>query len=98
MDNEITHCVILNVDPDSAYGVFFEHMATRISSPKGTSVLCIWASSVDASHLVYLDFVAHKRTGQELYSPGMKTRIPHSLVLMIGDPSLVKERIGFHWE
>ena len=102
MNNKITHSVILTVDPSSIFGTFLEHMSSQIKISEDKAVLYIWCSEVDASHPVYLEIVAHKiPTPQDIdnLGVGMKTRIPHSLVLMIDDSHSVEKRfLGFHHE
>ncbi len=102
MNDKITHSVILTIDPKSVFGMFLEHMSSQIRISEDKSVLCIWCSEVDASHPVYLEIVAHKiPTPQDADNPGngMRTRIPHHLVLMIDDSSSASKRfLGFHHE
>lgn len=100
--NKITHSVILTIDPKSVYGMFFEHMSSQMNISEDKSVICIWCSEVDASHPVYLEIVAHKiPTPKDVNNPGvgMRTRIPHHLVLMIDDAHMENKRfLGFHHE
>ena len=99
MENKINHSIILAVEPDSFYGNFFEHMSNHIKISEDKSVLCIFCSEVDASHHIYLEMVAHiipNPQERENPGPGMRMRIPYSLVLMIVDPQFVDKKIGFY--
>ena len=102
MNKKITHSVILTIDPNSAFGIFFEHMSSHIKTSENTSVLCIWCSEVDSSHPLYLAIVGHKLStplNEDNLGVGMRTRIPHHLVLMIDDSHEVDKRfLGFRHE
>lgn len=87
----ITHSVIFTVDPSSQAGEFLSEFCVKINLGSGSELLCAWCSEVHVDHPIYLEIVSHKPPT----APGLRNRIPHHMVLLIGDPPLQKKQIGF---
>jgi len=87
----ITNTVVLKLTKRDHYWKLFSHLCKTLDCGDNKILLFLDCYKVSTEHAAYVEVVAHNPHSDSR----LKLSIPHELVLLISEPSILDDNIGF---